>query len=70
MAGIHSRDEMSSSKSSAWREAKQLRPGTPSVSLHSLSRAERLVFSGSNQTAPGLCKDPVLLSYQLLHTPR
>lgn len=67
---MNGRDELSSSKSSAWREAEQLRPGTPCVSLQSLSRAKRLVFSGSNQTALGLCKDPVLFSYQLLHTPR
>lgn len=30
---------------------------------------KRLLFSGSNQTALGLCKDPVLFSSQLLHTP-
>lgn len=32
-------------------------------------RRKRLLFSGSNQTTLGLCKDPVPFSSQLLHTP-
>lgn len=62
-------DEMSSSESSP--ERVQAAGALLSLCVGLLFvTGKRLLFSGSNQTALGHCKDPVLFSSQLLHTPR